>query len=58
MISKKLRIKWNFELTVFELTMCDLYPENEESITSSVSLHIYNVLIKVEVYIQKEMVNS
>ena len=24
-ISKKLRIKWNFELTVFELTVPDLY---------------------------------
>ena len=24
-ISKKLRIKWNFELTVFELTVLDLY---------------------------------
>ena len=26
-ISKKLRIKWNFELTVFELTVPDLYHE-------------------------------
>ena len=24
-ILKKLRIKWNYELTVFELTMADLY---------------------------------
>ena len=24
-ISKKLRIKWNFKLTVFELTVPDLY---------------------------------
>ena len=24
-ISEKLRIKWNFELTVFELTVPDLY---------------------------------
>ena len=24
-ISKRLRIKWNFELTVFELTVPDLY---------------------------------
>ena len=24
-ISQKLRIKWNFELTVFELTVPDLY---------------------------------
>ena len=27
-ISKKLRIKWNFELTVFELTLPDLYCNN------------------------------
>ena len=27
-ISKKLRIKWNFELTVFELTVPDLYRIN------------------------------
>ena len=28
-ISKKLRIKWNFELTVFELTVPNLYLEIE-----------------------------
>ena len=30
-ISKKLRIKWNFELTVFELTVPDLYLSHKAS---------------------------
>ena len=34
-ISKKLRIKWNFELTVFELTVPDLYFDVNEMLEIS-----------------------
>ena len=34
-ISQKLQIKWNFELTVFELTVPDLYLEIRRSFQES-----------------------
>ena len=37
-ISQKLRIKWNFELTVFELTFPDLYKIFRKFISTTISI--------------------
>ena len=39
-ISQKLRIKWNFELTVFELTMADLYSQGQQNYVLSFKLDL------------------
>ena len=39
--SQKIRIKWKFELTVFELTVPDLYDEGMEQVALWISSIIY-----------------